>query len=137
MSLERHPRTGGQSFKVCKCSKVCKVVRGVRFHQKPLTTLNLQTLNLQTLLQNHHLPQRRHFVRLQLVEIDTTRNAFAECIPTIPIRRTTPRRVVTRDLMSEFQNTHQRATRIVDVHTHSRAFRQLIRYPRLGLNGFG
>ena len=48
------------------------------------------------LLEDDHLPQGRHLIRLQLVEIETTRYTFTQRIPTIPIRRTTPRGVVTR-----------------------------------------
>ena len=51
------------------------------------------------LFQDDHFPHWRNLVCFQLVEIDTTRNAFTQRIATIPIRRTTPARVVTRRLM--------------------------------------
>ena len=37
------------------------------------------------LLQNNHFAQERHIVRLQLIEIETTRNALADCIASIPM----------------------------------------------------
>ena len=60
------------------------------------TAPSLPIADSHLLFQNNHFPHRRNLVRLQLVEIDTTRNTFTERIPTIPIRRTTPARVVTR-----------------------------------------
>ena len=52
------------------------------------------------LLQNDHLC-RRDIICLQLVEIDASRNPLAEFVAPIPIRCTTPIRVIPRPLMTE------------------------------------
>ena len=52
------------------------------------------------LLQNNHLPQEGHTIRLQLIEIDSCRNLLTEFVFTIPIGSTVFARVVPCDLMS-------------------------------------
>ena len=54
------------------------------------------------LLQDDHLAQEGHIIRLQLVEIDTSCNPLTEFVATIPIGSTAPTGVVARPLMSEF-----------------------------------
>ena len=60
------------------------------------------------LLQNQHLAQERPIVCPQLIEIDTTRNAFTEIVATIPIRRMATACVVAFRLMSETLSDEQR-----------------------------
>ena len=53
-------------------------------------------------------------IRLQLIEIDATGDAFTDSVSAVPIRRTTPTRVVAFTLMSEIQMPDDGAARVID-----------------------
>ena len=53
------------------------------------------------LFENHHLAQKGYIVCFELIEIDTTRNTFTDFVSAIPVRRTTPTRVVAFTLVSK------------------------------------
>ena len=66
------------------------------------------------LLENHHFAEEGQIIRLQLVEIDTAGDVFADVVSAVPIGGTTSVGVVAFLLMTQIQTTNYGATHIIN-----------------------
>ena len=70
-------------------------------------------------------------IRLQLVEIDATGDAFADSVSAIPMGGATPTRIIAFMLVSEIQLADNGPPRVIDSECHRTRICQVIRYPGL------
>ena len=83
------------------------------------------------LLYNDESPCLLEIGGRQLVEIETTRNAFTEGIASVPICCTTLTVVETRGLETERKGANQFPRCPIDGYGYIAVFGELVRYPRL------
>ena len=112
-----------------RATVLLKIHQGSSPHEVACKGL-LKARDPDTLLPNQQFLRCGEITNSQRVEINTTRNALANGIPTIPIRRTRLALIIASRLMPQVQTPHNSPIYGVDSQRHLRRLGEMIRYPR-------